>query len=194
MGNESENPMEPDTSDTKKVCFPRGTARMVANVSSMKDVEEDEAMQVDDENSDSDLFSDISDNSDIFHVGTDESVPPRTPQDVDLALIDTIASHLRDYPLLPPDVRDPNGERSFKDVASGMRFPLLHCGFKGCSWQCSKREDVKWHWDLENRLSCHLQAVHKDSEMSCLPIDVWRNPHEKKITGWNPTLTTTLPS
>ena len=98
------------------------------------------------ENSDSEAFSDISDNSDIFHVATDDSAAPRTPEDVDLALIDSIAAHLRDYTLLPPDVRDPQGEQSFKDVSSGIRFPLVHCGFKGCSWQYSK----KWCKDASN--------------------------------------------
>ena len=152
-------------------CYLRGTLSNAPKVSDLIESEE--------ENPESEAFSDIGDNSDISHIAVKNTDMSRTPEDVDLALIDSIAAHLRVYPLLPPDVSDPKGEGSFKDVASGIRFPIVHCGFKRCSWQSFQTDEVKLHWDLEFALSQHLQEVHRDSEMKCLPAATWHQPGQK---------------
>ena len=139
-------------------------------------------IQSEDDNSESEAFSDISDNSDMFHVATRDSAPPRTPEDVDLALIDSIAAHLRDYPLLPPDVSDPQGEQSFKDVASGIRFPIVHCGFKGYG---------------SGTLSLNCRGICRMCTKTLkLHVCHWEPGGNlvRSITEWMPTLTTTQPS
>ena len=78
---------------------------------------------------DIDSCSDISDNSDLFHVAVKPSEAARTTEDEDLEIIASIAKKLRRYPLLPCVSGD--GNCDFTDVNSGMRLPLLHCGFKG---------------------------------------------------------------
>ena len=78
---------------------------------------------------DIDSCSDISDNSDLFHVAAKPSEAARTTEDEDLEIIESIAKKLRRYPLLPCVSGD--GTCDFTDVNSGMRLPLLHCGFKG---------------------------------------------------------------
>ena len=141
----------------------------------MIEASEEEAFETE---SEEDVFSDISDNSDIFHVTVKSPDEARTPEDQDLQRIDSIVQHLRDYPLLPPDLSDESKERSFRDVQSGMRLPLLHCGFKGCTWQCSRETEVKWHWDLEFQLSRHLQSVHRHDAMQSVPDSSWHIPGE----------------
>ena len=78
---------------------------------------------------DIDSCSDISDNSDLFHVAAKPSEAARTTEDEDLEIIESIAKKLRRYPLLP--CVSGNGKCDFTDVNSGMRLPLLHCGFQG---------------------------------------------------------------
>ena len=90
--------------------------------------------------------------------------------------IASMVQHLRDYPLLPPDLSDESRARSFRDMQSGVRLPLLHCGFKGCTWQCSRQAEVKWHWALEFELSRHLQEVHRNDEMQSVPESAWHRP------------------
>ena len=87
---------------------------------------------------DIDSLSDVSDNSDLFHVESKVTAESRTDEDQDLHIIESIVPHLRDYPLLPPDTQDPT--KSFVDMQSCKQMPALHCGFKGCLW--SHRSDV----------------------------------------------------
>ena len=75
-------------------------------------------------------LSDISDNSDLFHVDVSPSEQPRTPEDEELALIRVLAHHIRARPLLPPHPDD--AARDFLDVGSGVRLPTVHCASKGC--------------------------------------------------------------
>ena len=128
---DEEEAIEMETNDPVKVCRLRSAARKTAKVSDL--------IPSEGESSDSEVFGDISDNSDIFHVATDESVPPRTPEDVDLALIDTIAGHLREYPLLPPDVRDPQGEQVSKMCPAEFDFLLSIVVSKAVLGSVSKR-------------------------------------------------------
>ena len=59
-----------------------------------------------------------------------------------------LAEQLRDHPLLPPCLSNP--DNSFPDVDTCHAFPRAHCAFKGCPWtseskQCQPRschEDV----------------------------------------------------
>jgi len=125
-----------------------------------------------------DVFSDISDNSDLFHVEAKESENPRTDEDKELEIIESIVPFLREFPLLPVDGRDEKKERTFVDVHSGIRFPLLHCGFKGCSFCTS--EAPKYHWDQERRLCQHLEECHRNNiEMSKVPGEAWPVRDEK---------------
>ena len=95
---------------------------------------------------------------------------PRTDEDKDLHIIESIVPHLRDYPLLPPDIQDPT--KSFVDMQSCKQMPALHCGFKGCLW--SHRSDViKWHFDMEELVYCHLAQDHRHKEMAMVPDSEW---------------------
>ena len=59
-----------------------------------------------DVNDNLDVLSEVSDNSDLFHVSAVLSEEPRSEEDVDIRICRAIASHLRDFPLLPPDGRE----------------------------------------------------------------------------------------
>ena len=107
-----------------------------------------ESSQPDDQ--DIDEFSDISDNSDVFHVEAIPSQEPRTDEDKDLRICQSIVPHLREHVLMPVDGRDDAKERSFIDTHSGMRLPLLHCSFRGCSFAVDV--ETTDHWGLEYKL------------------------------------------
>ena len=112
----------------------------------------------DDESIDS--LSDVSDNSDIFHVAPSNDIPIQTLEDQDIEIISKIKQHLRSYPLLPAKQTDDTGKDSFDNLSSGMQLPLLTCGFLNCNWHypCS----MSSHRSLEQHLYCHLRRDHKD--------------------------------
>jgi hypothetical protein len=58
----------------------------------------------------------------------------QTDQDAEDDVVQRICACLRDRPLLPADPTDPESVRSWTDVDSGVRLPLVHCAFKGCPW------------------------------------------------------------
>ncbi len=128
------------------------------------------------EDEDEDAFSDISDNSDIFHVEAVSSEVPRTREDEELAIVESIVPDLREFPLLPVDGRTRSKDQSYTDLHSGARLPLLHCGFKGCAWHSNVLPE--WHWSMERALSIHLQEKHRDSEMQRVPADAWKKPRD----------------
>ena len=64
--------------------------------------DEDQSEEEDLEN-----FSDISDNSDLFHVEAEATEVPRTDEDQEMAIVDTIVPHLREHPLLPLMAKNP---------------------------------------------------------------------------------------
>ena len=107
-----------------------------------------------------DALSDISENSDIFHA---EVLPAakyvETREDLERRLSEELSTHLRLYPLLPANPSDPS--ESFMDVASGIRFPNLHCAFKGCPW--AKDCPMAQHWEMEWLLFNHIKAAHKEA-------------------------------
>ena len=113
----------------------------------------------------SDVLSDISDDDDMFNVSVDPHKTYVTDEDVKLERIDILAGLLRSHPLLPADPRNPT--EPYLDVASGVRLPLLHCAFHGCTWTedlTSKHEDpLLNHWGLEWRLFTHLMAAHSEA-------------------------------
>ncbi len=123
-----------------------------------------------------DSLSDVSDNSDLFHVTCKDSSSSRTPEDQDLLIIESIVPHLRDYPLLPPDGRDSSFCKSFTNVDSGMRMPLLHCGFRECPWSCDPL--MQGHFSLEQCLYEHLGAEHRSQQMKMVPTTQWDNERE----------------
>ena len=90
-----------------------------------------------------DALSGISENSDMIHA---EILPNakyvEMREDLEHRLSKELSTHLRLYPLLPANPSDPT--ESSIDVASGIRFPNLHCAFKGCVWaeDCSMAQ----HW------------------------------------------------
>ena len=117
-----------------------------------------------------DEWSDVSDNSDIFHVSAKPSQVSRTDEDEDLRIVESIVPYLREYPLLPADGADPENKKSFTEVSSAMRLPLLHCGFRGCSW--TSNADFPNHWSMEMVMFQHLQA-HRAHELKEVPHDAW---------------------
>ena len=80
---------------------------------------------------DLDSMSDATDCSDIFHIeelpeGSHESGMRSwaTYEDRVQALIDRLAEHMRDYPLMPPDVADKAAEATYRDMDSCIRCLL----------------------------------------------------------------------
>ena len=127
-----------------------------------------------------DDFSDVSDDSDLCHVEAKDVGAPRTDEDKEMAIIDSIASHLRDRPLLPPDGGYLPGDRVFGNTAtdqgrlqmqSGCRMPTVHCGFKGCHWTCDA--PITRHMEMERLLCVHLAEKHRNIEMALVPEDAW---------------------
>jgi predicted small metal-binding protein len=108
-----------------------------------------------------DEFSDISDNSDIFHVEVLPSEVPRTPEDADIQRISQLKHHMRRYPLLPAHPLK-EGE-TYMDVDSCVRLPSVHCAFVGCKWSCDVR--MEQHWEMERCLFRHLKHSHQETEM-----------------------------
>ena len=107
-----------------------------------------------------DVFSDVSDNSDLFHVEVDPHKHFTTCEDGDLRRIKDLSKHLREYPLMPPT---PTAE-DYQDVQSGARMPTCHCAFKGCTAYTMRCFDSE-HWGQEKWLQEHLLAVHATKEL-----------------------------
>ena len=120
--------------------------------------------EADDESIDS--LSDVSDNSDIFHVAPRNNITTHTLEDEDIEIIDKIKQRLRNYPLLPAKQRDAAGKDSFDNLASGVQLSLLTCGFLNCNWQSSC--SMKSHRSLEQHLYLHLKQVHKHGRSDCI--------------------------
>ena len=118
----------------------------------------------DDESIDS--LSDVSDNSDIFHVAPSNDITYQTLEDTDIEIIDKIKQHLRSYPLLPEKQTDATGKDSFDNLSSGIQLSLLTCGFLNCNWQSSC--SMSSHRSLEQHLYCHLRRDHKNSRSDCI--------------------------
>ena len=117
-----------------------------------------ELMGAEDEDDELDELSDVSSNSDMFHVEVDPLKSWTTEQDLDLTRISHVASLLRDRPLLPADANDPAGISSSVDVQSGIALPRYHCAFRGCQWTC----DAKAHLG-EASLRAHVKAKHLEA-------------------------------
>ena len=78
-----------------------GTGREVREATDDKDEStEDEELE---------RYSDISSDSDVFNVEPRPVDEPRTDEDREMAIVNTIVPYLREYPLLPVDGRDPDG-------------------------------------------------------------------------------------
>ena len=75
--------------------------------------------------SDDEAWSDISDNSNIFHVATVVSDAPRTREDVDLAIVESIVPYLRKYPFLPSD--DLNRYRVTNSTMPKYIYIYIYC-------------------------------------------------------------------
>ena len=65
----------------------------------------------------------------FFEVQVSSSPLYISEQDEHARRCAALASEFRERPTLPADPRDPNV--SFTDVASGVRFPLYACAFRG---------------------------------------------------------------
>ena len=99
-------------------------------------------------------FSDISDDSDIFHLCVDPAKTWITEQDRDENKIDQIAKLLRRNPFVPPDPEDETSTRDWLNVQSGVALPRAHCAFIGCNWV----NDSKGDW--EHHLKHHIKKAH----------------------------------
>ncbi len=119
---------------------------------------------------DADEFSDVSNDSVVFHIAASHAPEPRTDEEMDLCLAESIVEHLRDFPLLPVDAGDAGGE-TFLDLQSGMRLPQLHCAIKNCTFTLDAHP--RGHWSMEKVLTKHLLQKHRHAELSMLPDDAW---------------------
>ena len=86
----------------------------------------------------------------FFEVQVSSSPLYITEQDEHARRCAALASEFRERPTLPADPGDPNV--SFTDVASGVRFPLYACAFRGCLWQGADK----------GGLESHLASAHGD--------------------------------
>ena len=84
-----------------------------------------------------------SDASDLFHVAVEPEKWWKTAEDEDLEKIHAVSTRLRMRPLLPPHPQDPT--RDWVNVCDGIRFPLSHCAFAGCSWTGKHSDDIDDH-------------------------------------------------
>ena len=99
----------------------------------------------------------------MFNIEVDDTKDFVTPEDEGLGRVDRLAAHLRQHPLLPLDPRSPGD--AYTDIDSGVRLPLLHCGFKDCTWtrDVSGPDDgLLLHWGPEWTLFTHLVDKHGD--------------------------------
>ena len=105
-------------------------------------------------------FSDISDNSDIFHVEVLlDKERPCTPEDQDLARIDGVRQHLRKFPTATRRTR----KRATPTSGAGPACRRCIVAFAGCTW--SRELAMRDHWEMERSLHAHLWAGHRDHEM-----------------------------
>ena len=101
-------------------------------------------------------FSDISDDSDLFHLTVDPAKNWTTEQDRDEEKICYIAKLLRRDPFVPPDPADAAAEEDWDGAQSGAALPRAHCAFRGCTWVT----DVPvW----EEALRRHVEERHTDA-------------------------------
>ena len=91
------------------------------------------------ENHGSESLSDVSSDSDMFHVCVDDR-KMCTEQDQELNRIEALATRLRRRPLLPPDPAD--AMHDWTDVVAGIKLPSCHCAFADCAWT-SARQDTE---------------------------------------------------
>ena len=120
------------------------------------DLGESSSSSTSNDGEETEAFSDISDDSDIFHLCVNPEKDWITEQDVDEAKIEEIAQLLRRNPFVPPDPEDPTAQRDWEDVQSGVALPRAHCAFLGCKWV----NDSK---DWEDKLKCHVEFRHRDA-------------------------------
>ena len=156
---EDEASDDSDAAETSSV----GSSHSSAKASEAKEAQEEE---------DDEVFSDVSSDSDLFHISAEHSPKERTIEDVDLGHIARIKGMLRKYPLLPPKPGDSTAD--FMDVDSGVKFPVVHCAFFGCCWTKDLEERKMTtidHRSLENCLIQHLKDVHR--EQLALPDTLW---------------------
>jgi hypothetical protein len=93
-------------------------------------------------------LSEAEDDADFHDVCVDPEKDFTTREDTILDRIDELAARLRDKPLLPCDPRDKN--EAYMNLQSGVRLPLLHCAFKGCTWSADLENNTTIrHWTLE---------------------------------------------
>ena len=74
----------------------------------------------------------------------------QTDQDREDEAVCKLVGLLRDRPLMPIDLTDPEGVRSWADASTGNFLPLVHGAFKGCAWT----------GDTLGELQTHLCTVH----------------------------------
>ena len=85
-----------------------------------------------------DALSEQSDDCDLFAAAVDRTKGFTTYEDRALERTDALANLLRDRPLLPVSSADASAPDT--DVNSGRKWPLVHCGFKGCTRFRHRRE------------------------------------------------------
>ena len=88
-----------------------------------------------------------SDASDPFHLRVDPDKGFETEQDSERRKASRVATLLRDKPLLPcmPDRLELLADTLFLAVDTGMKLPVAHCAFRGCSWIGKHSDDIADH-------------------------------------------------
>ena len=94
------------------------------------EVHDDQQHDVSD--SDLDSLSEASEAVDANSVEVDATMAGTTREDQEIERRDVLKNKLRAHPLMPCDPQDPS--QPFLDMDSGMRLPLVHCAFQGCTW------------------------------------------------------------
>ena len=128
---------------------------------------------VDEELSEIDSLSEESDGFDPDDARVDPDKVFTTREDLDLAIVANLKQYLRAHPLMPCDPLDHTV--GYLRPQTGIRLPLLHCAFRGCTWTKDYRDvyipDNFGQWSLEWCLFEHLMEKHRDAFGDIL--DTW---------------------
>ena len=135
---ESESSSSSTTDDPKKQganqdpCGAEPRTSSGASHSQTAKPKEDEGHQHDVPDNDSDSLSEASETVDANSVEVDATMEGTTREDEEIAHRNVFKNKLRAHPLMPWDPQDPS--QLFLDMDSGIRLPLVHCAFSGCTW------------------------------------------------------------
>ena len=95
-----------------------------------------------DSNEESETISESSEEEEMGPLQVETNKSWITREDRTLQRLDALKTLLREAPLLPPSL--PNQRQTMLDPMSGVKWPIAHCSFKGCSWTSESVPCEQW--------------------------------------------------